>query len=390
MDSRGIPIVIPGSKYSSPRRNTKQTSLRNEIPSSPFIMPSIKNEQSLLEVYDSFADACFQSHYNHSVLNDDSRYNVLEFYKSEISPSDNTPIQPTLCSSPVHIEISTFESKVPELQASRNSTLKMQSSILSEETGPFDSHFLEYAPTMQVAPKVVNEMPKHVVPTDNDRPADAQLAGFSGIGSTLTQEYQEEHDISMFTIDNSLYTTCQTSSFSEVQQKDVQLLDNKGSVDKPDLPELGNNTQQTSYIAPMPKKRKTSSNTVIRRLTRNQKKLLDQNLPIITEIKPKRKPERKLEKAVIVQELRRGRSKTTAIVKQEDVKMVEQSVEAIAEKQTPIDNSAIEKGDKREKDTKNLKELKRERDKKEIDTIVKNFPGLARYYEFIERAGRGK
>ncbi|KAI7896419.1 kinase-like domain-containing protein, partial [Mucor mucedo] len=193
MDSRGIPIVIPGSKYSSPRRNTKQTNLRHEIPSSPFNMPSLKNETSLLEVYDSFADACFQSHYNHSILNDDARYNVLEFYKSEVCPSDN---EPPLCSP---AESSTFESKVPELQSSRKTTFKMPSSTLSEENSPFDSHFLEYKPTPQ------HGNYKHTSQTAKQN--DHHLSGFSDISS----------------MQESFLTTTQNSAINPSQEFSVDL-----------------------------------------------------------------------------------------------------------------------------------------------------------------------
>lgn len=177
MDSRGIPIVIPGSKYSSPRRNTKQTNLRHEIPSSPFNMPSLKNETSLLEVYDSFADACFQSHYNHSMLNDDARYNVLEFYKSEVCPSDN---EPPLCSP---AESTTFESKVPELQSSRKSTFKMPSSTLSEENSPFNSHLLEYKP--------MSRHGTHRPSSQTDMHNDNQLTGSSSIHEPFLASTQD-------------------------------------------------------------------------------------------------------------------------------------------------------------------------------------------------------
>lgn len=145
MDSRGIPIVLPGNKYaSSPKRKTKTKRRQaagaaaiSELPSSPYNVRS--NEPSLLEVYDAFADACFQSHYNHSILNDDYRYNIQDFYKTEMCPSDNFQSSLVPPSTPKRHKLNDSEissSKVPDLQISRSSMIvcSQQSSQQMEDT----------------------------------------------------------------------------------------------------------------------------------------------------------------------------------------------------------------------------------------------------------------
>lgn len=143
MDSRGIPIVLPGNKYaSSPKRKTKTrrrqaSAAISDLSSSPYNVRS--NEPSLLEFYDAFADACFQSHYNHSILNDDYRYNIQDFYKTEMCPSDNFQSSLVPPSTPKRHKINDSEissSKVPDLQNSRSSMIvcSQQSSQQLEDT----------------------------------------------------------------------------------------------------------------------------------------------------------------------------------------------------------------------------------------------------------------
>lgn len=90
MDSRGIPIVATQKHQTTPRRATiysgNHTPRRNnDIPSSPFI--NLRNEHSLLEAYDSFTDACFQSQFNHSLVSD--CFNVRDLFRADLFPSFN-------------------------------------------------------------------------------------------------------------------------------------------------------------------------------------------------------------------------------------------------------------------------------------------------------------
>ncbi|RCI06705.1 hypothetical protein CU098_013412 [Rhizopus stolonifer] len=89
MDSRGIPIVTTQKCPTTPRRSHvytgNNTPRRNDIPSSPFVVPNLRNEQSLLEAYDSFTEACFQSHFNHSLASE--CYTMRDLFKADLFPS---------------------------------------------------------------------------------------------------------------------------------------------------------------------------------------------------------------------------------------------------------------------------------------------------------------
>ncbi|KAI8072115.1 kinase-like domain-containing protein [Thamnidium elegans] len=339
MDSRGIPIVLPGNKYSSPRRNTKLTPLRPEVPSSPFILPSGKNEPSLLEVYDSFADACFQSHFNHSILNEDTRYNVLEFYKSEICPTDSTPLHSTIFPprrAPVPIE-TTFESRVPELQDSQRPTVKpitIRSSTFSEEgTGIFESPQLEYIPAVQNTQETI----KQEISTD------AQLIDFS--------------DMALNTIEN-MSITDQCNATSEVMAGSQSTVEKCDTDQTKQLSEMDIRHEPKSSESHIPRTRKRKPVTKPFRLTRSQRKLKDQELVSLPNFtSPVKKP--------------RAASKATS-----------------KKDETPAKQTSNKDQDKNEKATQR-KNLRKEMEQKEIKTIIETFPGLPHYYEFLERAGRG-
>ncbi|OBZ82246.1 Cell cycle serine/threonine-protein kinase hsk1 [Choanephora cucurbitarum] len=90
MDSRGIPIVATQKHPTTPRRapiySGNHTPRRNnDIPSSPFI--NLRNEHSLLEAYDSFTDACFQSQFNHSLVSE--CFNFRDLFRADLFPSFN-------------------------------------------------------------------------------------------------------------------------------------------------------------------------------------------------------------------------------------------------------------------------------------------------------------
>lgn len=85
MDSRGIPVVVTANTNITPR-HSPPINIRKRSPKS-FIFPSLKNEISLLEAYDSFADACFQSHGS-------LKANLLrKYYYSMNKPKSSTPSQ---------------------------------------------------------------------------------------------------------------------------------------------------------------------------------------------------------------------------------------------------------------------------------------------------------
>lgn len=97
MDSRGIPIVVQTTK-TSPTTPNRHSLTPNRTPKrhDAYSYPSLKDEKSLLDAYDSFSEACFQSHYNHSMLTEDCRYNIHDLFKSECYVVDNNvPDSPT-------------------------------------------------------------------------------------------------------------------------------------------------------------------------------------------------------------------------------------------------------------------------------------------------------
>lgn len=94
MDERGIPIVIESSRYdTTPKRSYLYTPSRYTPSSSAYFVANLKNEKSLLEAYDSFADACFSSHYNHSTTNTSSlNYSVRDLFRSEYYGSEKKEV----------------------------------------------------------------------------------------------------------------------------------------------------------------------------------------------------------------------------------------------------------------------------------------------------------
>lgn len=370
MDSRGIPIVIPGNRYSSPRRHTKHIPLRNDIPSSPFIFPS-KNEQSLLEVYDSFADACFQSPFNHSILNDDARYNVLEFCNSEICPTDNTPSRSVACS-PKEADQremeETFETKVPELQTSDKSPVKLlrSSTFSEEENGLFETHMLEYIPTSTV--------------TREEMSTDAQLINFSNMALTSTEHmsmadhYNEGSDVVM----GSQLTgdKCDKDNTNHVSKIDSTLEIESRLTSKP--------------VNKTPATRKRKSPEVTSRLTRSQRNLQDQNVFYIPQITRNTKnPDiiRKHKgKQVINDVINEATSENTS-----GTTITESTLKTVTETKKTIAAEKVKSYPEKETDeAKRFYEERREKERKEIQTLVDEFPSLSHYYEFVERAGRGK
>ncbi|GAA5807449.1 hypothetical protein MFLAVUS_000810 [Mucor flavus] len=340
MDSRGIPIVLPGNKYSSPRRNTKLTSLRSEV-SSPFILPSGRNEPSLLEIYDSFADACFQGHFNHSILNEDTRYNVLDFYKSEICPTDTTPMQSTFCSprrAPIE---STFESRVPELQDSQQSTAKpitIRSSTFSDEgTITFESPLMGYMPAVKNTQETIKQ----------DMSTDAQLIAFS--------------DMALNTVENmSIADECNATS--EVMAESQLTVEKCDTDQTKQLSEMDTHLEPKSSESHTPQTRKKKPATRPVRLTRSQRKLKDQELISLPSS---------------TRHVRKSRA-AQKVTSQKDEMLVNQTNDESQDKnEKPVDLATQHKI------------TRKEMEQKEIETIIENFPGLPRYYEFLERAGRG-
>jgi hypothetical protein len=142
MDSRGIPIVVQTTKKAptTPSRNPL-TPKRHDIPSSPYVYTNLKDEKSLLDAYDSFADACFQSHYNHSMLTEDCRYNIHDLFKSDCYATENNtssvPDSPKLnhsqnkrMRSTLTIDIDPAEAQVPTLETCKR--LKADSSMFTK------------------------------------------------------------------------------------------------------------------------------------------------------------------------------------------------------------------------------------------------------------------
>lgn len=172
MDSRGIPIVVPGT----PRRTPKNTPTRHEHHTSPFIINSLRNEKSLLEVYDSFADACFQSHFNHSMLNEDFRYNIHNFYKTEMCPSDNIPISTSLAPSPKAtsrtISTLTFEANVPEdidFEDIRSDSNMLESISTTHSQAVFNSQKREFSEeVMPIDDQLAGVTKRDIIPMDVD------------------------------------------------------------------------------------------------------------------------------------------------------------------------------------------------------------------------------
>lgn len=201
MDSRGIPIVIPGNTLPSSPKRTKKP-IRREIPSSPYFVSALKNEQSLLEIYDSFAEACFNSHYNHSFINDDCRYNIQEFQKTELFPNDTTlqPSTPKRFKSVNDSEISLNESKVPELQASRMSMFHSQQSQPSEfmnYESEYTEDLIQVAPNVQIRQSVTT---KDSLMNDSEGPSFNSYA--MDISSVNEDQAQLDVDITMNDIPN--------------------------------------------------------------------------------------------------------------------------------------------------------------------------------------------
>lgn len=172
MDSRGIPIVVPGT----PRRTPKNTPTRHEHHTSPFIINSLRNEKSLLEVYDSFADACFQSHFNHSMLNEDFRYNIHNFYKTEMCPSDNIPISTSLAPSPKAtsrtISTLTFEANVPEdidFEDIHSDSNMLESISTTHSQAVFNSQKREFSEeVMPIDDQLAGVTKRDIIPMDVD------------------------------------------------------------------------------------------------------------------------------------------------------------------------------------------------------------------------------
>ncbi|KAI9334637.1 kinase-like domain-containing protein [Pilaira anomala] len=145
-----------------------------------------------------------------------------------------------------------------------------------------------------------------------------------------------------------------------------------------------------------PATRKRKSAEVTPRLTRSQSNLQDQNVFYIPQItRNTKKPEiiRKHKgKQVINDVINETISKNTPGTTLETTtdNITETTPKTVTE---TIQTIAVEKvksyPEKETDESKRFYEERREKERKEIQTLVDEFPSLSHYYEFVERAGRG-
>jgi hypothetical protein len=422
MDNRGIPIVFPAKRFNTTPKRTQQslTPKRHEAPSSPFFVPSIKNELTLLEAYDTFSETRFLSRYQPT--SDDIQCNVRDLYKSNMFTEIASPKRPKrLRSTNLTIETDLNEdeeedqSELPYLETSKKSRIVTVSSPIEARTplceellDTFDNSQSDILPPPPPQPtESLAIIPtKHIQEVALVKPNQEQIVTPE---IPLKHQHQEQDGCAP-----------QTLLFSDnhIDEMHINVKVTKKNIKK-SLPVIESSKIQQEGT-------QTNNESTSRRLTRRQAKLIEKEggSPdfIVPETPPPKKRVRRTAKAKSPElnedktaesksETKNGKQKIKKQSPNETkqnkgmdeavVKEIEQQGEAAeVEKREEEKENLIAVEEKEhiivtEKTKEELKEeeMKRAYRKKksdeEIETILKDFPQLARYYELIEKAGSG-
>ncbi|KAI8351235.1 kinase-like domain-containing protein, partial [Choanephora cucurbitarum] len=212
MDSRGIPIVATQKHPTTPRRapiySGNHTPRRNnDIPSSPFI--NLRNEHSLLEAYDSFTDACFQSQFNHSLVSE--CFNFRDLFRADLFPSFNElPTYPSNRKRSFTAETEEYEEdmlailggnkkpKVPMLSSPSRSMTPMEDD--EDEEDELESYAQHMMPSLPLEKDVLQSESNHLIKaTENSQ---ISLTSVQSVMDMSVQKERVEHvDQDMMQID---------------------------------------------------------------------------------------------------------------------------------------------------------------------------------------------
>lgn len=422
MDNRGIPIVLPAKRFNTTPKRTQQslTPKRHEAPSSPFFVPSIKNELTLLEAYDTFSETRFLSRYQPT--SDDIQCNVRDLYKSNMFTEIASPKRPKrLRSTNLTIETDLDEdgeeeedqSELPYLETSKKSRIVTVSSPIEARTPlgeealdtfddsrsdllppppPQPTESLAIIPTEHIKEvALVEPNQEQIVTPETPLKHQQEQNGCVSQTPSLSDNHIDEICINVNVIKKDIKKPLPTVESPKIQQEELQsnnkstprrltrrqakLIEEKGGSPDFVIPEI-----------PPPKKR-------VRRTAKAILPELNEDKP--TESKSETKTGKQKIKKQISKETKQGKELNEAVFEE----MEQQGEAAEVEKKEEEHVIAIKEEEHyaivAEKTKEELKEeeMKRAYRKKksdeEIKTILKDFPQLARYYELIERAGSG-
>lgn len=430
MDNRGIPIVLPAKRFNTTPKRTQQslTPKRHEAPSSPFFVPSIKNELSLLEAYDTFSETRFLSRYQPT--SDDIQCNVRDLYKSNMFTEIASPKRPKrLRSTNLTIETDIDEdeeedqSELPYLETSKKSRVITVSSPIEART-----------PLGEEALDTFDDSQSDLLPPPPPQPTES-------LAIIPTQHIKEA---ALVEPSQEQILTPETPLKHQQQEQDVcapskpLLSDNHIDEIHVNIKVTKKNIKKPSPVVESPKiqqvESQSNNESTPRRLTRRQAKLIEEKGGnpdfVVPETPPPKKRVRRTAKAKlsesnedetaesksetktrnqkiqkqIPKETKQDKELSEAVVekieqgeavkeeeeeeeKQEHVITVEEEHVITVEKEEHA--IVAEKTEEEVKEEEIRRAYRKKKSDAEIKTILKDFPQLARYYELIERAGSG-
>ncbi|KAI8636216.1 kinase-like domain-containing protein, partial [Parasitella parasitica] len=354
MDNRGIPIVLPAKRSNTTKRTPQSTTpKRYDRPSSPFFIPSIKNELTLLEAYDTFSESWFLSRYQPT--SDDFRCNVRGLYKSNLFTELQSPRPPKrIRSSNFTLET---DAELPHLDTPKRSRIITISSPIEAKTplGEDDLDLFEDSQLLSPPPGKFEYMsPTQHIDDILMKPTQEKTVAFV--------EFPLEHQ------PTSHNTVCEVPvepSFRRLTRRQARLCKENGI------------KQEFSAPLPPPKKRGRAAKA------KTTETSVDDNPKAEAEVIQQKAQDK------IPKDAEPDTQQDPVAVEQEDDTHVAIELNEQGQVDDQGRNAVKEKTEDRRKIEEKMKEYMKRKGDAEIKTILENFPRLARYYKLVERAGSG-
>ncbi|CEP08861.1 hypothetical protein [Parasitella parasitica] len=369
MDSRGIPIVLSAKRSNTTPNRTQQstTPKRYDRPSSPFFLPSVKNELTLLEAYDTFSESCFLSRYQPT--SDDFRCNVRDLYKSNLFTELQSPKPPKRIRSSnltFETDVDQDQSELPHLDTPKRSRIITASSPIEARTplGEGDLDLFDDSGPLSPPPAEFGKIQMDEILVKSVQ-ENFVTPGFP--------HQQQGHSLSTpetpLPLDNTIHemSIVKNQAILEIPVRRLTRRQAK-------LAKESENKQEFTIPLPPPKKRGRAAKA------KAPEPQVDDTHKAETEIIKQQVQDQ------ISNDIEPEKEQTLVVVEEEQTQIVKEMEEQVDNQEQ---NAAKERTEELLKNKKKMKEYMKKKSDAEIKTILENFPQLAQHYKLVERAGSG-